>query len=48
MEEGLDITLDNPAVQCMQMDLGGWLDASAWFIRAMNHGLDRLYFRWLS
>ena len=30
---------------CMQMDPGEWSDVSAWFIRALNHVLDRLYFR---
>ena len=43
--EGLDVTLDGPAVQCTQMDPGGWSDVSAWFIRAVNHVLDRSYFR---
>ena len=28
-----------------QMDPGEWSDVSAWFIRAVNHVLDRSYFR---
>ena len=45
MEEGLDITLDNPVVQCTQMDLGGWSDVNACFIRAVNHVLDHSNFK---
>ena len=43
-EEGLDVTLDDPAVQCTQMGPAGWSDVSAWFIRAVNSVLGRLQF----
>ena len=44
-EEGLDVTLDDPTVQCMQMGLAGWSDVSAWFIRAVNYVLDHSDFK---
>ena len=43
-EEGLDVTLDDPAVQCTQMGPAGWSDVSAWFIREMNSVLGRSQF----
>lgn len=43
--EGLNIILDNLAVQYIQMNPDGWLDISAWFIKEMNHVLDRSDFR---
>ena len=43
-EEGLDVTLEDLAVQYTQMGPTGWLDVSAWFIKAVNYVLDRLDF----
>ena len=43
-EKDLDVTLDNPAIQCTQMGPIGWSDVSVWFIRAVNYVLDRLDF----
>ena len=43
-EKSLDVTLDDPAVQCTQMDPAGWSDVNAWFIRAVNSVLGRSQF----
>ena len=43
-EEGLDVTLDDPAVQYTQMALARWSDLSMWFIRAANYIFDRSNF----
>ena len=44
-EKGLDITLDDPAIQSMQMSLGEWSNASAWLIKVVNYVLGRLDFK---
>ena len=43
-EEGLDIILNNPAIQCTEMGPVEWSDVNTWFIRAVNYVLDRSNF----
>ena len=42
MGEGLNVTLDGWAVHACRWTQGGWLDASAQFIRRIDFVLDRL------
>ena len=39
-KEGLNITLDDSAVQRTQMDLGKWSNTNAWLIKVENQVLD--------
>ena len=44
-KKGLDITLDDSAVQYTQMGPIKWSDVSAWFIKGVNYVLDRSDFK---